>query len=162
TPSMVNSLPRAIMRAPGKASSTSRRFSLRGPTRRAIRWLGTVTVLEVDTELQPTRLPLGPVRHGTAVGPHTVVRLPSGFAPEPDPTENLLGELRRWAADQEVAHLARSRSRARWLRQQAAESATLAGLLLDLAERRATVTIDAAGWAHTGRVRAVSTGLCLL
>jgi hypothetical protein len=119
-------------------------------------------VLEVDTELQPTRLPLGPIRHGTAVGSLIVAGLASDFVPEPDPTDNLLGELRRWAVDQEVARLGRSRSRARWLRQQAAESATLAGVLLDLAERRATVTIDAAGWTHTGRALAVSTGLCLL
>ena len=81
---------------------------------------------------------------------------------EPDPTDGLLDELRRWAADEEVAHRARSRSRARWLRQQVAESATLTGVLLDLAERRAVVTIDATGWALTGRLLAVSTGLCVL
>jgi hypothetical protein len=82
--------------------------------------------------------------------------------PEPDPTVGLLGELRRWAADQEVDELARSRSRARWLRQQAAESATLVGLLLDQAERRTVVTVETTGRTHTGRLLAVSTGLCLL
>jgi hypothetical protein len=82
--------------------------------------------------------------------------------PEPDPTVGLLGELRRWAADEQVDELARSRSRARWLRQQAAESATLVGLLLDHAERRTIVTIETTGRTHTGRLLAASTGLCVL
>ena len=80
----------------------------------------------------------------------------------PDPIDGLLEELRRWAADEEAAGVARSRSRARWLRQQAAESATLAGVLLDLAERRAVVTIETSGRAHTGRLATVSTGICVL
>jgi len=76
--------------------------------------------------------------------------------------DGLLEELRRWAADEGAARVARSRSRARWLRQQAAESATLAGVLLDLAERRAVVTVEASSRLHTGRLVAVSTGLCIL
>jgi hypothetical protein len=81
---------------------------------------------------------------------------------QPDPTNGLLDELRRWAADEEAARVARARSRARWLRQQAAESATLAGVLLDLAERRAEVTVEASGRTHTGRLVAVATELCIL
>jgi hypothetical protein len=81
---------------------------------------------------------------------------------EPDPTDGLLDELRRWAADEETARVAQSRSRARWLRQQAADSATLAGVLLDLAERRAVVIVEAAARTHTGRLVTVSTGLCVL
>jgi hypothetical protein len=79
-----------------------------------------------------------------------------------DGTDGLLSELRRWATDQRVAEAARSRSRQRWLRQQAAEAATLLGVLVDLAERRATVTIEVAGQDLTGRLIAVSTGLGVL
>jgi hypothetical protein len=81
---------------------------------------------------------------------------------EPDPTDRLLDELRRWAADEETARISRSRSRARWLLQQAAESATLAGILLDLAERRVVVTVETAARTHTGRLVTVSSGLCVL
>lgn len=80
----------------------------------------------------------------------------------PDPIDGLLEELRRWAADEDAARVARARSRALWLRQQAAESATLTGVLLDLAERRAVVTVEVSGRSHTGRLVAVSTGLCVL
>ena len=59
SPSMVNSLPRAWIEVPSNASSTSRRFSFSGPTRRGIRWLGTVTVTVVDTGVLVCRLPLG-------------------------------------------------------------------------------------------------------
>jgi hypothetical protein len=81
---------------------------------------------------------------------------------ETDPTDHLLDELRRWAADEETARVTRSRSRARWLRQQAAESATLAGVLMDLAEHGAVVTVEVGARTHTGRLVAVSTGLCAL
>jgi small nuclear ribonucleoprotein (snRNP)-like protein len=81
---------------------------------------------------------------------------------ETDPIDGLLDELRRWAADDETARLARSRSRARWLHQQAAESATLAGVLLDLAEHRVVVTVETGARAHTGSLVAVSTGVCVL
>jgi hypothetical protein len=76
--------------------------------------------------------------------------------------ERLADRLGRWAADQRVAAAAEDRRRAHWLRHQAAESATLAGVLADLAERSAVATIETAGGTHTGRVEAVTSGLCAL
>jgi hypothetical protein len=61
--------------------------------------------------------------------------------------------LERWAADARVADAAGQRSRERWLREVAAQEATLAGVLLDLGERRTTVALDtAAGRSHRGIV----------
>lgn len=64
--------------------------------------------------------------------------------------------LAAWAADQRADEAAAGRIRERWLRQQAAEAATLAGIALDLAERRARVSVRTrAGRSHHGRVDAV-------
>src|SRR3954449_10120436 len=49
------------------------------------------------------------------------------------------GDLERWAADARAREAADARVRERWLRAQAAEEASLAGVLLALAERRGTV-----------------------
>lgn len=50
--------------------------------------------------------------------------------------------LARWASDAAVDEAARSRARERWLRVQAEEEASLAGTLVDLAERRRPVVLD--------------------
>lgn len=50
--------------------------------------------------------------------------------------------LARWAADAAVDEAARRRTRARWMRLQAEEEATLAGTLVDLSERRSPVVLD--------------------
>jgi hypothetical protein len=76
--------------------------------------------------------------------------------------EGLVDVLRGWAADERAGAAAGNRRRVHWLRQQAAESATLAGVLLDLAERSAPATVETLGGAHEGRVEMVSTGLCAL
>jgi hypothetical protein len=76
--------------------------------------------------------------------------------------EGLEEALGRWAADQRAGAAADARRRERWLRQQAAESATVPGVLLDLAERWAPVRIDTNGGPHQGRVEAVTSGLCAL
>lgn len=55
--------------------------------------------------------------------------------------DRLLADLSRWMADQRVSEAARGRTRERWLRQQATESARLSGLALDLAERRVPVAV---------------------
>lgn len=65
--------------------------------------------------------------------------------------DDLVAAFARWAADERVREAARQRSRERWLRQQASEEATLAGILTDLAERRAEVVVTTrtrqmAGW----------------
>lgn len=72
----------------------------------------------------------------------------AGWAPAPD--------------DQLAADAAAARSRRRWLSQQARESATIAGILLARAERDDHVTLRAGGWAHHGRLRSVTSVLCVL
>lgn len=69
---------------------------------------------------------------------------------------DLAARLERWAAEARVDHAARQRSRERWLRQQAEEGGSLAGVLCDLAERAVPVAVRSrAGRQHRGRVRAV-------
>jgi len=65
-------------------------------------------------------------------------------------------DLERWAADARAREAAGARVRERWLRSQAEEEATLAGVLLALAERRATVVLATeAGRRHRGVVTGV-------
>ncbi|HEX6235832.1 MAG TPA: hypothetical protein VFZ68_01490 [Acidimicrobiales bacterium] len=82
--------------------------------------------------------------------------------PKPGDAQGALGgadlsaRLDRWAADARVDEAAQRRSRERWLRQQAEEGATMAGVLADLAEGAAAVTVQtAAGHRHQGVLRAV-------
>src|SRR5207249_2288632 len=56
--------------------------------------------------------------------------------------DDLLARLGRWREDQDAAEAARSRTRERWLRQQAAEAARLSAVALDLAERGTPVTVS--------------------
>ena len=71
-------------------------------------------------------------------------------APDLPRADGILGgpdlgqELARWAADAAVDEAARARARARWLRVQADESASLAGTLMTLAERAQAVVLDVA------------------
>ncbi len=65
------------------------------------------------------------------------------------PTEGVIAasdafgrSLERWAAEATVDEAARARLRTHWLRIQSAESATLAGTLLDLAERGRPVVVE--------------------
>ena len=58
---------------------------------------------------------------------------------EPHGVDRLIGDLRRWAADARASDAARARSRQRWLRRQAEEESTLAGIALNLAERGTAV-----------------------
>lgn len=57
----------------------------------------------------------------------------------------LRARLEQWVADARVDAAAAERSRERWLRQIAEESASFAGLLLDLAERRLQVVVQGRG-----------------
>jgi hypothetical protein len=68
----------------------------------------------------------------------------------------------RWSAGERVADAARQRTRERWLRQQAAESATLAGVLTDLAERRAEVSVATRSQRLSGQVVGVAEDFCVL
>ena len=65
-------------------------------------------------------------------------------------------DLERWAAEARVKEAAEARLRERWLRRQAEEEAAFAGLLLDLAEREATIVVATTGGRrHRGRIEAV-------
>lgn len=57
-------------------------------------------------------------------------------------TEGLAGALARWTADARVDDAARARARQHWLRVQSEEESSVAGVLLDLAERGRPVVID--------------------
>src|SRR3954468_4899109 len=75
------------------------------------------------------------------------------------PNDPLLALLDEARADDAGRHRGRERS----LRRQAEEDATFAGTLLDLAERRAAVTIrTTAGRAHAGLVLAVGEDFCVV
>ncbi|MDQ2650404.1 MAG: hypothetical protein M3Z03_12745 [Actinomycetota bacterium] len=63
------------------------------------------------------------------------------------------GRFERWLAELRVDDAARSRARRHWLRSAAEEEATMAGVLLDLAERGATVAVTTrVGRRHHGRL----------
>ena len=67
-----------------------------------------------------------------------------------------VGDLERWAADARAREAADARVRERWLRAQAAEGGSMAGVLLDLAERRETVVVATMpGRRHRGVVTGV-------
>ena len=71
--------------------------------------------------------------------------------------------LERWAADARAREAADARVRERWLRAQAEEEASLAGVLLALAERRATVVASTvAGRRHRGVVTGVGVDFAAL
>lgn len=90
-------------------------------------------------------------------------RVPDGRSatPAPEALEGLLGEslaarLERWAAAARVDYAAAQRSREQWMRQAAREEGSLAGVLMDLAERNVQVAVHArAGRVHHGRVQVV-------
>lgn len=70
--------------------------------------------------------------------------------------DGLAQRLERWAAEARVVEAAERRSRERWLRQQAEEGVTVAGVLADLAERRLSVAVGTRGGRrHRGVVRGV-------
>lgn len=72
----------------------------------------------------------------------------------------MLAAFARWAAEERVGVAAQARRKERWLRQQAAETATLAGLLVDLAERRAQVTLTVGTRRVSGRLAGVGRDAC--
>jgi hypothetical protein len=75
---------------------------------------------------------------------------------EGDPAWAALAGVERWAAEARAREAADARMRERWLRRSAEEEAELAGLLLDLAERRVPALVTTtSGRRHTGRLAAV-------
>ena len=70
--------------------------------------------------------------------------------------------LGRWASGRAAADAATARARERWLGQEASESATLTGVLVDLAERGETVTVATRSGQWTGRVTGVGRDFCVV
>ncbi|MEM9202600.1 MAG: hypothetical protein AAGC53_13120 [Actinomycetota bacterium] len=60
-------------------------------------------------------------------------------------TNDPLSSLYSWIAEGQVDEAARARARQRWLERQAAEEASLVGVLLDLAERNRPVNVTTTG-----------------
>ena len=74
---------------------------------------------------------------------------------------DLVHDLARWAAESRERHAAASRSRKRWLDQQAAEEATFAALLLSLGESRTPAVLGVAhGNPVHGLVASVGLDFC--
>jgi hypothetical protein len=70
--------------------------------------------------------------------------------------EGLAVRIDRWAADARVDEAARLRARERWLRHQAEEEGSLAGVLADVAERGASVALHVRGGRrHRGEIAAL-------
>jgi hypothetical protein len=68
-----------------------------------------------------------------------------------DEADNAVVSLARWASAAKADDAADARTRERWLRQQAQESATVAGLMAGLVERRVAVALRTTnGHTHNG------------
>lgn len=65
--------------------------------------------------------------------------------PDMDPVESVLASLAAWTAEKRADEAAEGRQRERWLRQMVAESATLVGTLIDLAESKARISVALTG-----------------
>jgi hypothetical protein len=77
--------------------------------------------------------------------------------------EGLAARIDRWAADARVDEAARRRVRERWLRHQAEEEGSLAGVLADVAERGLPVAVHVRGGRrHRGEVRALGSDFVAL
>ena len=76
--------------------------------------------------------------------------------------DELLAAVGRQHDDARIAASAAARSRRRWLRQQAAESSTMAGVLVTLAEHDGIVTLRCGPWTHRGRLRTVTEALVIV
>jgi hypothetical protein len=77
--------------------------------------------------------------------------------------EGLDARIDKWAADARVDEAARRRARERWLRHQAEEEGSLAGVLADVAERGVPVAmLVRGGRQHRGEVRVVGTDFVAL
>ena len=74
--------------------------------------------------------------------------------------DHRLDDLGAWAAEARVDDVIVQRRRTVWLRRQAEEEATLAGVLVDLAEQGRAVSVQtAAGHHHRGRITIVGRDL---
>ncbi|HUP70879.1 MAG TPA: hypothetical protein VM142_13850 [Acidimicrobiales bacterium] len=77
--------------------------------------------------------------------------------------EVFLADLARWTADSRASEAAGARVRERWLRQQAVEDARFAGMLVDLAEQGAGVSVRTTGGRTLqGRIATVAGDFCVV
>jgi hypothetical protein len=77
--------------------------------------------------------------------------------------DGLAARIDRWAADARVDEAARLRARERWLRHQAEEEGSLAGVLADVAERGASVALHVrSGRRHRGEIAALGSDFVAL
>lgn len=68
----------------------------------------------------------------------------------------LASKLENWAAAARIDEAALARGRQRWMLEVAGQEATLGGVLLDLGERRAVVSVRLSGErSHTGRIEVI-------
>jgi hypothetical protein len=75
----------------------------------------------------------------------------------------LAARIDRWAADARVDEAARLRARERWLRDQAGEEGSLAGVLADIAERSVPVAVHVRGGRrHRAEIRALGSDFVVL
>jgi hypothetical protein len=74
----------------------------------------------------------------------------------------LLASFAAWAAGARADEAAAARTRERWLRQQAAEAATWAGTLVDLAEIGADAVVMVGTRSLSGRLVAAGDDLCVV
>jgi hypothetical protein len=80
----------------------------------------------------------------------------AGRRPTLTPAPGWAERLERWASEARVDEAARRRSRERWLRHQAEEEGSFAGVLVDLADAGGTVQVHLRGGARVaGVIRAV-------
>ncbi len=80
-----------------------------------------------------------------------------------DPPGDLVVQLTRWLAEQRAEDAVAARTRERWLRQQAQEEGTFAGMLLDLGERNCAVVVHVVGGRRQrGFLRAVAGDFAVL
>jgi hypothetical protein len=72
------------------------------------------------------------------------------------PGGGLASKLEAWAAAARIDEAALARGRQRWMMELASQEATLGGVLLDLGERRARVSVRVSGdRTHTGRIEVI-------
>jgi hypothetical protein len=76
--------------------------------------------------------------------------------------DELVAQFARWAADQRAAEAVDRRTRERFLRDQVIGSATWIGLMVDLAERSALVSLRVSSQRLRGRVVGVGRDFCVL
>ena len=94
-------------------------------------------------------------------GPDRVLPAPASVVGGRRPS--LAARLDVWLADARIEGSADSRARERWLHQAAEADATVAGVLLDLAERRAAVSVHTSGArVHHGHIDVIGADFAAL